>query len=990
MKHNEDTRVKIPLVIHLLRLGYVYLSLKDEEIDVRNNIFKKTFKESLEKINGDIYSDEKIEELLTEISELSKYDDLGESLYRKLTSINGIDNIKLIDFNDVNNNTFNVVTELTFKNKEEEFRPDVTILINGIPICFYEVKKPNNSGGIQSEFTRAKDRLRNPSFNHFFNQIQLMLFSNNMEYDDTELSVSQGSFYATPNKENTKFSYFREEKELSFEYHPTDNDILKVLSDNNYEELSKEPEFKMNISPYSPANSFATSLLHKDRMMFIIKYGLVYVLNNRKSNDETKSITEKEKHIIRYQQIFAIYNLIERLDNGITKGIVWHTQGSGKTSLAYFISEYLTNYFKAPSRYFFIVDRLDLLEQAHRELSMRGLKVGKIANREEFISKMKDNKTGVYVVNIQKFEECKLETNVYSSDVQNVFFIDEAHRSYNPKGSFLGRLLNLDNKAIYIALTGTPLLSKEYNSTDVWGSYIHKYYYNKSISDKYTLKIMQEKIVSIFGESIEYIIKETQIKIGAIDKNQVYCHENYYTKICEYIDRDFTEFRYELNDNSLGAMIVCNTSEQAKSIHGWIEKNSELKAKLILHDVGDKQERKEVIKNFKKGMYDILIVYNMLLTGFDAPRLKKMYLLRTLHKHNLLQGLTRVNRPYTNPNTGEAYEFGYVVDFAGIHDEYNITNAEYLEELKSDMSGFDSYADISTTIISKEELKNRYFDIMSNLAGYTIDNCEIFCNEISTKNLSELYKLRECFSKLKSLYTQLKILKYEEYYKKIDIGRVCSNFTQINDRINYLYLKEKASNKAEYGDLIDEALEDVVFEFTKIETVELSVDESYLKSILKKTREELLENQDKDDEKYVKLYDELMRLVKEITDDRVLNISGMTISVKDLLEEIKELNKENEELIKLYGGDKRCMRIHKRIIDSGVLKERNIKDCSKVIMLTKYKIDDLINKNSQTLENKSYFTKNLMQVVCEIFKANGYNKSEIKVFGKIYSTEYIN
>lgn len=994
MLHNEDTRVKLPLVVHLLRLGYVYLSKSNDSIDIRNNIFKNTFKESIERINNEVYSDEKIEELLRELHDLSKYDDLGESYYKRLTDINGI---KLIDFKDYDNNTFNVVTELTFKNKEDEFRPDVNILINGIPIAFYEVKKPNNKDGIHAEYDRTIARIKNPAFKHFFNQFQLLLFSNNMEYDEDDKTMFQGSYYTTPNGENTKFNFFREERILDFKYEPTKKDITDILFDNNYVSLIEQPEFEVNINADTPANKFATSLLHKDRIMFIIKYGLVYVSNKTKTDDDIDVITTKEKHIIRYQQIFAIINLIDRLNTDVNKGIIWHTQGSGKTSLAFFMSRYLeTEYFgtsKTPSRYFFIVDRLDLLQQALKELSNRfsmfNINVGEISSRSSFIDIMKSNKTGIYVVNIQKFEDCKLETKTYSNEVKNIFFIDEAHRSYNPEGSFLERILELDKNAIHIALTGTPILSKKYNSTDVWGSYIHKYYYNKSIADNYTLKIMQERVISIFGENLSDFIKDFQIKYGAVDKDDVYCHPNYYTKLCKYIDIDFNEFRMYQNDKSLGAMIVCNSSNQARCIHNWFEENSNLVSKLILHDVGSKQDRKEIIKDFKQGSYDVLIVFNMLLTGFDAPRLKKMYLLRTLHKHNLLQGLTRVNRPYTNPTTKEKYEYGYVVDFAGIRDEYNMTNAEYLEELKTDISDFDTAGDITKSIVTKEELKNNYFEIISKLSGYTMDNVSIFETEIANKELNELYKLRTYLDKFKKLYTQLAILKYEEYLNKIDIDRVSSNLKVVKDKITYLYLKEKVNNKEQYGDLINDALEDILFDFVKASSNELSVRESELKANVKKIRKDFLENVDKEDKEYIALYDALMKLIKEITDDRLLNISGMSITLSELKEMIANLNKANEELIKHYNHDERCMRIHKRILDSGILGDKDINNYYDVIIKTKKDIDKLIDNNSKILETTAFFKNELNKVVKDNFRSVGHGFKDIKIFAEIFNNEYL-
>lgn len=194
---NEDTRVKIPATIQFLRIGYHYQSLNNADIDFETKIFINRFKPALEKINGRSFSDGVIKDILMEINSVIKNNDLGKEFYNCNWLINPLSRIKLIDFENISNNDFAVVDELPFcitKGTEEgSFRPDITILINGIPLGFLEVKKPNNNGGIQKEFKK------------FFNMLQMVSFSNNMEYEeeyDAE-DVKAGSFYTTPNGTNT-------------------------------------------------------------------------------------------------------------------------------------------------------------------------------------------------------------------------------------------------------------------------------------------------------------------------------------------------------------------------------------------------------------------------------------------------------------------------------------------------------------------------------------------------------------------------------------------------------------------------------------------------------------------------------------------------------------------------------------------------------------------------------------------------------------------
>lgn len=156
MKFTEDSRVKIPCILHLVRLGYQYLSLKNATWDEETNIFPELFRAAIAKINPGI-NGEDIERLLTDIKLLLDNEDLGKAFYEKLTERSGT---RLIDFTDFSNNSFHVVTELTCKNGDDEFRPDLTLLINGMPLIFIEVKKPNNREGVLAERNRINTRCR--------------------------------------------------------------------------------------------------------------------------------------------------------------------------------------------------------------------------------------------------------------------------------------------------------------------------------------------------------------------------------------------------------------------------------------------------------------------------------------------------------------------------------------------------------------------------------------------------------------------------------------------------------------------------------------------------------------------------------------------------------------------------------------------------------------------------------------------------------------
>lgn len=334
MVFNEDSRVKIPCILHLVRLGYRYLSLKDATWDQDTNIFTDLFHSSLTRINPGIESPD-IARLLAELRLTLDNEDIGQAFYEKITRRSGI---RIIDFENLSNNSFHVVTELPCKSGDDEFRPDITLLVNGLPLAFIEVKKPNNQEGVLAERNRIIARCKNTRFRRFINLTQLMIFSNNMEYDDESPQPIEGAFYATASYDTPIFNYFREEDAHLNALLADEDDSVEnaVLQDNNLNVIKHSPEFLSNKSPDTPTNRICTSLFSPDRLSFLLQYAIAYV-------NETDGL---QKHVMRYPQLFATKAIERSLNDGVRKGIIWHTQGSGKTALAYYNTRFLTDYFQ--------------------------------------------------------------------------------------------------------------------------------------------------------------------------------------------------------------------------------------------------------------------------------------------------------------------------------------------------------------------------------------------------------------------------------------------------------------------------------------------------------------------------------------------------------------------------------------------------------------------------------------------------------------------
>ncbi|MGO0307648.1 type I restriction endonuclease subunit R [Endozoicomonas acroporae] len=1025
MKFTEDTRVKIPTILHLTRLGYDYLPLRDTSWDNDTNIFPDIFREAIARINPSLEQDD-IGRFLEEIKLSLDNEDLGKAFFEKLLDRSGT---RLIDFENFNNNnTFNVVTELTCKNGDDEFHPDITLLINGMPLLFIEVKKPNNHDGILAEHKRIQTRFENSKFRRFINITQLMIFSNNMEYDDDSSPPLEGAFYASPAYGKPVLNYFREEEEFNLTTllkRPDDEVENTVLKDNNLEVIKNNQEFIGNKAPDRPTNRICTSLLSKERLKFILQYALVYV-------QEKDGL---QKHIMRYPQMFATKAIEQKLDKGIKKGIVWHTQGSGKTALTYYNVKFLTHYFQKKNiipKFYFIVDRLDLLRQARNEFTKRELVVHTINSRDEFSRDIKatkvihndSGKPEITVVNIQKFKDDPdvVQTRDYDVNIQRIYFLDEVHRSYNPRGSFLANLDQSDRNAIKIGLTGTPLLGDDYNSVTLFGGYIHKYYYNSSIADGYTLRLIREDIASNYKMELQKALKAVEVEQGSIDKRKLYAHPKFVTPMLNYIVTDFEKSRGSMNDSTIGGMVICDSAEQAKELfHQFNERNAKqalpaandeqgealqvaepksiynitpenpnaaTTAALILHDVGNKEERNDWVEDFKAGKIDFLFVYNMLLTGFDAKRLKKLYFARIIRQHNLLQALTRVNRPY------KTHRYGYVVDFADIRSEFAETNRAYFEELQAELG--DEFEHYSHLFKSREEILSDIEAIKDTLFRFDTENAETFSRQISEiQDRESVLALKKALADARSLYNIIRMQDDKDLLACLDFQKLNQLYRETSNRLNLLNLKESLE-KGDTTNLLNVALEDVIFQFTKIGEEELVLADK-LKNTLRQTREALASNFDQQDPKFITLKEELERLFKKKNLSQVTQEEmGQNIdALRKIHERIKELNRQNDQLSHKYHGDRKYARLHKRITDpdnQGGLNAPERKVFEALIHI-KQDADQIVLQNTDMVKNESYFAKTMMPHVIHQFMKNQQIKltpDASRYINKLVVTEYLN
>lgn len=984
LKFNEDTRVKIPATIQFLRLGYNYQSLKDDKLDLDFNtkIFINRFKPAIEKINNKKLSYDDIKQLLDEINNLIKNNDLGKEFYYRL--INPQDKLKLIDFEDIQNNDFAVVDELPFSITPDSdvgsFRPDINILINGMPLAFLEVKKPNNEGGIQKEFVRMiNDRLKNTEFKKYFNLIQMVSFSNNMEYEESDEAedVRAGSFYTTPNGNNTSFSFFREDDELyhiNYKYKEiTEEEIKKITKDLGYDKkVVDTDEFKENMKFTTPCNKFVTSVYDKERFLYFLYYGILYI------NEKIP-----QKHIMRYPQFFATRKIIERLENGGKGGIIWHTQGSGKTALAAYSNRVIKDYYAKKNivaRFFFVVDRIDLLRQASTEFENRGFSVINCNNKSEFSDELNkslstknlNDSIGEYcVVNIQKFEgEMPNAKNDYNANVQRIFFVDEAHRSYSTNGEFFKNLMICDTDGVYIALTGTPLLSKKERSNLKFGDYIHKYFYDKSIADGYTLRIKKEDIDTVAKKEIK---QNLDIEDNKLENKDVYESDSYVLALGKFIERDFKNFRFQNTDNTIGGMIVCRTNTQAKKVHNWFEGNSELRTGLVITDTTDPAQNKinkENQLNFRNDNFpDLLVVNLMLTTGYDVKRLKKMYLLRGPHAQSLLQTISRVNRPYKSPN-GKVYRYGYIVDFVDIEQEYNNTIEAYIRELEADMNdNGENEGSLSGLVIGIDDINKKYQKYLEELKDIIdIDNLERFSKHLINLNRDALLKIRRLLNGIRDCETEFIISRVkDEYITPEESEKYKALKRAVQERIDFTNL---SSDTIGMMDVIsNEEVVEILYDFikTKITILDLSKldieNDPRIREFVDtatKIQDVIKNNKNKEDIQVRKLNELLEEVFDKLNISDLDNMDELTEQLKEALEKAKEINKKNDELSNTYGGNFAFVKTYQDLTEDEDIDQSVIQ---RVLRIVYEEIAVFYNRDIFLVQGKKNFVDSVKQKI---------------------------
>ena len=542
----------------------------------------------------------------------------------------------------------------------------------------------------------------------------------------------------------------------------------------------------------------------------------------------------------------------------------------------------------------------------------------------------------------------------------------------------------------------------------MFGDYISTYYYNRSIEDGFTKKILREDIETSYKLRLQEVweqLKETiKVKEEDVKRERILAHPRYVGALLDYIIADFKRWRIQQADASLGGMIICETNPQARMMFRLLKtgpvtdgsyipapdaiipdddlektpwQHHDITAELILHDFYDKDKRKDICKHFRKDTQpDLLIVNNMLLTGYDAPRLKRLYLGRKLKGHNLLQALTRVNRPY------KQMQFGYVVDFASIQDDFNQINDAYARELNQFSSGNGNASMTETVLVSAEEVKQIMQDVQEVLFEYTTTNAEVFAQELEEiEDRDKLIQIRHKLEEAKAVWNEVRTFGSDELktlVQQMKPGEMQNLLKVTTARIDNLNLKSAFSHDAEVSAMINEALATIDFKFRKRGENEMEIGTDIKDEMRCKRKALSSEMQaciDQDDEEYISL----LQLIQDHFAKRNFEVSSMAEAKEDIgfmdmaMERIHEINRRNANLQKKYRGDVKYVRAHKRIrgkesqTGKVLLSEKDVEQCNALNRI-KDAIDLLVLNQQQLLGNQAGFNAQVIFAVAQALK----------------------
>jgi type I restriction enzyme R subunit len=557
--------------------------------------------------------------------------------------------VKYIDYDNPKNNSFIAINQFRVKGKET-IKPDITLFVNGLPLAVIECK--NNTTCNEPEEEAIKQLRRYQNIRDDYQEGAEELFYPN------QLLVAAWGDSASSATVGAPTQAFKGWKDP---YPYTKDDIAEIIG--------REP---------TGQDILLFALFKKNRLLDILRNFIVF-------EDKGNS---KIKMACRYQQFRAVQKAVERITNADSledrNGTVWHTQGSGKSLTMLFLALKLRRLKEIGNPTMLIVtDRVDLDEQISGTFKKCGFPNPQRASSVQDLKELLSSEAGrTIMTTIHKFQEYEKEKYPLLSKKENIFVMaDEAHRTqFKDLASNMRRALP---KACYIGFTGTPIDKKSRSTLRTFGGYIDTYTIEESVADNATLPIKYESRMAdlhVEDKTIDELFDQKFHKKSDEEKKKIkekYATENDIaeaSKRIESITLDIIK-HYREKIAPFKAQIVAVSRLAAVRYKRAIDELDGPEAAVLIssghNDEGllkkysvDNDQKSNIVERFKNphSSLKIIIVCDMLLTGFDAPVEQVMYLDKSLKEHNLLQAIARVNRVFPEKN------YGLVVDYYGVFD----------------------------------------------------------------------------------------------------------------------------------------------------------------------------------------------------------------------------------------------------------------------------------------------------------------------------------
>lgn len=700
--------------------------------------------------------------------------------------------LSYIDFERPANNIWQVTEEFSVERPNGQYaRPDIVIMVNGIPLVVIECKKSSidvKEGVLQNVRNMMPDYIP-----QLFKYSQLVLAVNPNKV-----------LYGTSGTTTDYFVEWREDnitwqKELCEKCSP-DGQILEQ-------------------------DKVTVSLLDRKRLLDLTKYFILYDSNIKK--------------IARHQQFFAIGNAMDRIDGKDGKdskgGVIWHTQGSGKSlTMVMLVKKIQMAKAKENPRFVIVTDRINLDKQIRDNFANSQMAPVRAATGKGLKTLLKDKSNIVITTLINKFETvCKNRYLEVDSDKFYVL-IDEAHRSqYSSMYNYMREVLP---NATLIAFTGTPLISKtKKNTYKKFGDPIHNYTMKRSIEDKITVPLVYEGRKVVQNDPADTIDSYfNSLTQNLPDEQKKVLKEKYSRfKIIAEARSRINLIAFDIYDHftnyclpkGLKAMVVCASRGAAVEIYNVLKTMQGVKPRVVItfgdkregddddntlsaikrikeyHDkmvkplFGDNDDKydESVCEDFKnpEGEINMLIVKDKLLTGFDAPIAGVLYLDKSIQEHNLLQAIARVNRVY------KGKDFGLIVDYWGVFGKLNAAIDMY-NDAESGFNQFDD-EDIADAIFGPIDEKNKLSEAHKALWEMFMRIPKNATSNEWQKHLSDEQTRKEFYEKLKTFASLLNLaLTSREIF--VEVG-----YDQIEKyRADYLFFKKlKDAVTIRFDDSVD-------------------------------------------------------------------------------------------------------------------------------------------------------------------------------------------